>query len=239
MMLKGIDISKHQENVDFEKVKDDGINFVILRTGYSTTIDSKFLEYAAACKTAGINVPAVYHFSYATDIDGVLSEAKFAIEKVEEAKLGDVRIFFDFEYDTVSNAKKKGITLSKVECNLHTAFFCEYVKSQGYKTGVYLNRDYYNNWYIKDVTARYPLWLADYNKTAKYSCMVHQYSSTGSVNGISGNVDMDYWDTDYEAALDVLDGVYGNGEVRKASLTAAGYDYATVQKKVNEILGSR
>lgn len=238
-MLKGIDVSKHQGTIDFDKVKKAGIEFVILRSGYSTTIDPKFTEYVKGCTAAGINIPAVYHFSYATNMEDVLSEANFAISTVEEAGLKNARIFFDFEYDTVSNAKKKGKTLTKVECNLHTVLFCDYVKALNHKTGVYMNRDYYNNWYIKDVINRYPVWLADYNATAKYPCMVHQYSSTGGVNGINGNVDLDYWDSDYEIAIDVLDGKYGNGSIRKQLLSEAGYDYSVVQKKVNEILGSR
>lgn len=237
LMLKGIDVSRHQGTVDFTKVKADGIEFVILRDGYSTTEDTKFKTYVEGCRSSGIAVPAVYHFSYALSLDDVEAEAEKCIELVESTGLSkDTWIFYDFEYDTVSSAKKKGKTLSKLECNLYSVVFCDYVKAKGYKTGIYLNKDYYRNWYISDVIKRYPIWLADYNATAQYSCMVHQYSSTGKVNGISTNVDMDYWDKDYEIALEVLDGKWGNGTDRKSKLAEAGYDYSAVQAKVNALL---
>lgn len=192
---KGIDISYWQGNVDFAKVKADGIQFVILREGYRQTIDGKFLEYVQGCKKAGIPVLGVYHFSYALNVEQAKQEAVSCINNMKKAGLGtDVIVFFDFEYDTVDKAKAQGVTLGKAQCIAHTKAFCEQVTALGYKAGIYSNIDYYKNMYDKDLIAKYIFWLAHYTSgNPAYSCAFQQYGSTGKVNGISGNVDMDWF----------------------------------------------
>ena len=203
-MEKGIDISQWQENVDFSKVKKD-VDFVILREGYGKTVDKYFLQYVNGCKKHGIPIVGVYHFCYATDSAGAREEAKACLKNIEKAGLSkyDIVVFFDFEYDTVLKAKKKGITLGKNECILFTRTFCDYVQSQGYKAGVYANLDYYKNMYDKETIDKYTFWLADYSGSPDVSCAYHQYSSSGKVNGINGNVDMDYRYTGEEHTMGV------------------------------------
>lgn len=158
-------------------------------------------------------------------------------------------IFYDFEYDTVKQAKEKGVNLGKNECVAFTKAFCEYVTSHGYKAGIYSNIDYYKNMYTDELISQYIYWLADYTGDPDYSCMFHQYTSKGSVDGIAGNVDLDYFYGDTaqtespkksvdEVAQDVVNGKYGNGADRKAALEAAGYNYDEVQNKVNELCGT-
>ena len=193
-MLKGIDISYYQGNVDFSKVKADGINYAILRSSYRKTVDSRFFEYVKGCKKVNLPIKGVYHFIYALNNQAALEEAKFCVQQVEKAGLGKgTYIFADFEYDTVTKAAKAGVKLTKAECNLFTKTFCDYVKSKGYKTGIYANIDYYQSWYTTDTLSKYPIWLADYNGEPDYKCLVQQFTSSGRVNGISGNVDMNYW----------------------------------------------
>lgn len=251
---KGIDISYHQGNVDFEKVAKYGIKFVILREGYRTTIDKKFLEYVEQAQLAGIKVDGVYHFSYALNAEEAKQEAKSCVNNVIKAglKRDDIIIFYDFEYDTVKDAAKKGVTLTKSACNEHTKAFCETVESMGYKAGIYLNKDYYKNWYDKGLLNKYLIWLADYVGDPDYPCAYQQTSSTGKVSGINGNVDMDVCfisaanknestTTDSlkdikAVAQEVIDGKWGNGADRKNRLTEAGYDYAAVQSVVNDMI---
>lgn len=190
---RGADISTWQGNVDFEKVKAAGIQFLILRSSYRQTVDNRFHEYVKNAKTAGIPVVGVYHFSYALNVDQAKQEAAFCISQLEAAGLGkDVIVFFDFEYDTITKAKAAGVVLGRAECNAHTKAFCEYVTSKGYKAGIYSNIDYYKNMFDHDLLAKYVFWLADWTGEADYPCDFHQYTSKGVVNGISGNVDMDY-----------------------------------------------
>ena len=189
--IEGIDISKHQGPVDFEKVKADGIEFVIFRSSYRQTTDPRFFEYVADCKRAGIPTLGVYHFMYALNKEQALAEAKFCIEQVEKAQLNkeDIIIFSDFEYDSVDDAAEKGVTLTKKECNLFTAIFCDYIRTQGYRVGIYTNQDFYKNWYMPEILDSYDIWLADYNGEPNYTCLIQQYTSKGRVNGIKGNVD--------------------------------------------------
>lgn len=191
-MKKGIDISQWQGKVDFSKVKTQ-VDFVILREGYRQTIDPRFLEYVQGCKAAGILIHGVYHFLYPLNNQDVIAEAKSCIANVQKAGLDKTtRIWCDLEYDTIDNAKKKGVVLGKNEINLFTKTFCDYIQSQGYPTGVYTNGDYYKNYYSADVLKKYPIWLADYTGGPDYDCIMQQYSSKGVVAGISGGVDMNY-----------------------------------------------
>lgn len=191
-MKKGIDISYHQGNIDFSKVKKAGIDFVIMRSSKRQEVDTKFHEYVKGCDDNDIPILGVYHFIYALNEQQALEEAKFCVNEVRKAGLVDIRIFADFEYDSVKKAAAKGVTLGKAECNKFTQIFCEYVESQGYGTGIYLNNDYYKNWYDKNLLAKYPVWLADYSGGPDYNCLLQQFTSSGQVDGIKGRVDMNY-----------------------------------------------
>lgn len=192
-MKKGIDISYWQGDVDFSKVAKN-VDFVILREGYRKTVDPKFMEYANGCKRYGIPVKGVYHFCYAVSAAGAREEAAACIENLKKAGLGkEVTVFFDFEYDSVKKAAQQGVALGKAECIRFTKEFCGYVESQGYKAGVYTNLDYYRNMYDPETLKGYTLWLADYTGGPDVICTYQQYTSKGTVPGISGNVDMDYF----------------------------------------------
>lgn len=193
MAVKGIDISEWQEDVDFDAVKADGIDFVILRAGYSDTVDSLLMTYARKALEAGLAVDGVYLFSYATSVSDAINEADSCVAAVRRAGLpAETIIFYDFEYDSVNKAANKGIYLGSAECIAFTKAFCERVEESGYRAGIYANIDYYENMYLGQLTDKYKFWLADYSGDADYTCDYHQYTSEGSVNGISGNVDMNY-----------------------------------------------
>lgn len=193
-MRKGIDISYHQGDVNFNLIKSNGIEFVILREGYRNTTDSKFFEYVENAKKAGLTILGVYHFSYALNEKEAKEEARLCIENIKKAGLDkNILVFFDFEYDTVKKAAEKGVTLGKSECNTHTIAFCEEVKTLGFIPGVYTNIDYHKRWYTNDVLNNYLIWLADYNGNPDFDCIIQQYSSKGSIPGIKGSVDLDYY----------------------------------------------
>ena len=194
-MKKGIDVSSWQGNIDFTKVKNDGVEFVILRSGYGWyNEDDKFVDNVNKSKAAGLPIKGVYHFSYALNVEQAKIEARSCVEHVKKAGLDtDTIIFFDFEYDTIRYANDNGVKLTRTECNAHTKAFCEEVESLGYRAGVYYNIDYYNNWFDHDLLDKYVKWLADWTGGADYKCDFHQYTSKGSVNGITGNVDMNYY----------------------------------------------
>lgn len=191
-MKKGIDISYWQGKVDFAKVAQN-VDFIILREGYRKTMDSRFLEYVRGCKEHGISVDGVYHFCYATSSAGAREEAAACLSNIEKAGLGkDTIVFFDFEYDTVKKAAEQGVTLGKAECMLFTETFCSYIEEHGYRAGIYANLDYYKNMYDRELIEKYVFWLADYTGGPDVSCAYQQHTSSGSIPGIDGKVDMVY-----------------------------------------------
>ena len=260
MGKQGIDISKWQGSVDFNKVKADGIQFCIFREGYRRAIDGQFIEYVKGAKAAGIPILGVYHFIY---VDGatIVENANACIANMKTAGLdpADTWIFADLEYDTWTKA---GVKVTKALCTQYTKEFLDTLKAAGCKKlGIYSNLDYYKNYYDWSQLSEYRknLWLADYTGGPNVECAIQQTGSTGKVSGINGNVDMntlyeesmfsndeDKSDGDApatgaktvdEIAKEVINGLWGNGDDRKQKLTAAGYDYSVVQNRVNEILG--
>ena len=191
--LKGIDISEHQGSINFSKVAKE-VSFAILRSGYSTVTDKRFFEYVNGCKANGISIPAVYCFSYALNRAEAIAEAQYTMNLVQQAGLSkDTIIFYDFEYDSVRWGKDNGISLGKSDCIRFTDAFCNEVERYGYKSGVYANLDYYNRMYNPSSFKNRVFWYARYQEETEYDCVFHQYGSTGRVNGIKGNVDMNWW----------------------------------------------
>ena len=190
MATKLLDISFWQDTLDFAKIKKAGYDNIILRAGYGTTIDSKFNEYANACKKNNINIVAVYWFIYATNTSEVKANANKCLEVIKAYK--PKIVFADFEYDTVTKAAKKGVKLGAKECDSFTIEFCETVKKAGYTPGYYANTDYYNNMYSSAVKNKgYVFWLAHYKSDYSYheppiKCDFFQYTDRGTVPGVSG-----------------------------------------------------
>ena len=188
--IQGIDISKWQGTVNFDKVKADGIQFCIFREGYRRAIDGCFKEYVKGAKAAGIPILGVYHFIY---IDGATpaENANACIANIKAAGLDPTNtwIFADLEYDTWTKA---GVKVTKALCTKYTKEFLETLKAAGCKKlGIYANLDYYKNYYDWNELAEYRkhLWLADYSGGPNVDCVIQQTGSTGKVNGINGNVD--------------------------------------------------
>lgn len=255
-MTKGIDISYHQGDIDFKKVKESGIEFAIIRQGYGlNTTDKKFSTYVKDALAAGVAVPAVYHFNYALNESEAIAEAKKTISDVESVGLPKTTVICsDLEYDSVNRAKTCGITFTKKTVSGIVKAFLDTVISLGYPVLNYMNIDYHKNWFTDEVINSYPVWLADYSGDLDFDCAVRQYSSKGKISGINTNVDLDEvidpsifkitattsekveLKSVEEIAEEVIDGKWGNGSDRKTALTSAGYDYSTIQAKVNEIL---
>lgn len=196
-VIKGIDVSYYQGNIDWKKVKESGISFAILRAGYGkSTVDKKFVRNIEECIKYNIPV-GVYWFIYATNIQEVLINAQKCMSLIAPYKDKiTMKVWCDFEYDTDANAKKRGVVFTKEMRTSMVKAFCDAVKSGGYEVGVYANPDYLNTKF--NDLSMYPLWLAKYSSTkGDIDCDIWQYSSKGKVNGISGYVDMNiyYGDT--------------------------------------------
>ena len=200
-MTRGIDLCYHQGDIDWNKVKASGIDFIIPRDGWGTSdIDPKFVEYVKGAQNAKIDVPAVYHFIYAVDTHEAIQNAATAINNVRRAGLPPSTIIWcDQEEDTVIKARHRGYNLSADDQTHITQAFCDYILEQGYCTGVYLNKDYIQRVYGKTIIDQYDIWYAWLKDNPEYPCLYQQDNWHGHVDGISVEVDTDLYIGTYTA----------------------------------------
>lgn len=191
---KGIDVSKWQGTIDWEKVKASGIQFAMLRAGYGQgNIDETFARNASECNRLGIPI-GVYWFSYAYTDAMAHREAQYCLGAVMPYKL-DYPIAFDFEGDSVNYARKQGVTIIKAMATSFAHEFCRTVQAAHKTPMVYTNPDYLANYFDSTIPKNYDIWLAkwpkkpDFNNPPEHAA-IWQYTSSGTVPGISGRVDM-------------------------------------------------
>ena len=185
----GIDVSYHQGTIDWSKVKGAGIEFAILRIGYGMYDNQKDIKFEENYKNARANgIPVgVYLYSYAKTVDEAKREADLVLKWLNNRDL-DLPVYFDIEDKTQQN-------LGKDTLNAICRKFCDTIEAGGYWAGIYSNK-YWATGLIDGPTLgkRYTYWVAQYNSKCTYTgpYAMWQYSSSGSVNGISGRVDMNY-----------------------------------------------
>lgn len=191
----GIDVSKWNGSINWNAVKQSGVSFVIIRCGYrGCTLgglieDPNFHTYASGAEAAGLKV-GVYFFSQAVNEREAVEEASMAISMAQRHRIS-YPIFIDSEYGSnAHNARADG--LGKAERTAVCRAFCETIRSAGYTPGVYASKSWYYNNLDAGSLNNYKIWLAHYcsqtDYTGKYE--LWQSSSTGRINGINGNVDI-------------------------------------------------
>lgn len=187
--VKCIDVSTWQgSNIDFNKVKSDGINYVILRVGYGRENyqkdDTFELNYSKA-KAAGLKV-GVYWFSYAMSTSEATKEANACLYCLGNKEL-DLPVYYDLEYaPAITNLSTSTYTQMAVN-------FCDTIENAGYDAGVYASASVFSyplNY--NTVSSKYSIWDAEWSSCYTVSCDIWQYTNCAKVNGISGNVDMSY-----------------------------------------------
>ena len=198
--LKGIDVSKWNGRIDWKKVKKAGIDFCIIRTGYSKTVDYKFKYNIEEAIDNGLQI-GVYHFSYATTNAKAKEEAEFCLELIKPyKKYITLGVWFDYEYDSVSYSRKYGVYPTKESVTSLAETFCSIVEKNGYSTGIYTNLDFSSNYFTKEVLNKYPAWVACWQSkmTYKDDFVMWQYTDSGRVDGINGIVDMNWYFIGYD-----------------------------------------
>lgn len=204
VLYEGPDISVHQGAVDIKRVRDAGCKRVGIRAGYGkNNIDQRYVPNAQACYNLGVDV-LLYWFSYAYTADMAVAEAGYAI--AQAAKYWKrCPVAFDFEYDSVNYARKNGVPVTKGLATDMAIAFLQRVKEAGYVPVIYTNRDYLLNYFDMDrITAALGtiyVWYARYASALPASEAdipdIWQYTSTGRVPGVTGNVDMNRFCTDF------------------------------------------
>lgn len=199
MQRKGIDVSTWQGDINWNKVKADGIEFAMLRSSFGKEnpdkqTDNKFWQNYKNAKAAGMPIGA-YHYSYATTVEDAKKEAAFFLSIVKGCQF-EYPVAFDIEDPSQVNLGKDRITDIIMT-------FCERVQAAGYYVSLYTNLDWISNRIDMSRAKAFDIWLAQWSSKPTYSGNfgMWQYTSSGSVNGISGNVDMNIAYYDYPSII--------------------------------------
>lgn len=195
ILERGIDVSKWNGSIDWNNVKSSGIDYVMIRAGYgSSTVDPNFKSYIEGASAAGLKI-GVYWFSYATSVDKARIEAEKCLQTISPYKDKiSYPVYFDYEYASVDYATDNGITITKDLASQMANTFINTIKSSGYDTGLYTNKDFSSKYFDTELLYSNNLWIAQYNSQCTFDkpYMMWQYTDKGSVNGINGYVDMNY-----------------------------------------------
>ncbi|MDE6209850.1 MAG: glycoside hydrolase family 25 protein [Lachnospiraceae bacterium] len=200
----GIDVSSYQGLIDWEKVKNDGIEFAIIRIGYGSDVkkdnngdgiydqDDIYAEInMSECERLGIPY-GVYLYSYALSDSDLNSEINHTL-RLLKGHNPTIGVFFDYENDSYKD--KYGLPSTEAITRF-AVNFNEAMKKNGYKSGTYTYNYFWDTQLYSPLLNKYPKWLADYTKgfyPADDTYFIWQYTSSGSVTGISGNVDMNVY----------------------------------------------
>ena len=187
-VAKCIDVSTWQGSIDFNKVKSAGYNYVIIRAGYGkekSQKDNMFETNYKNAKSAGLKVGA-YWFSYAMSPSTATAEADACLSCIKGKKF-ELPVYYDMEYQPAMSTSNSNYTKMAVN-------FCNKLKSNGFKSGVYSSASVYD-YLLNRTTLKnngISIWNAEWYTKPSITCDVWQYSDNGRINGISTNVDLDY-----------------------------------------------
>lgn len=189
----GIDVSKWNKEIDWDRVKEAGIEFAIIRAGYrgsvtgSLVADPYFEANMKGAASSGIPT-GIYFFTQAVNEVEAVEEASAVLELIRNYKIS-YPIFIDTE-GAGGNGRADG--LDPETRTLVCEAFCRTIENAGYNAGVYASRNWYNNNLYTNRLDDYCIWLAEYRSTPLYQgyYQMWQYTSKGTVDGIEGNVDM-------------------------------------------------
>ena len=190
---QGIDVSEHQGRIDWNAVKASGIDFAILRVGFGAPswggrVDYQFNRNISECERLGIPY-GVYIYSYAFDNQQAADEASMVINCLSGHN-PRLPVYYDLEDNSIiADGRKSGIA-SRAKT------FCNKISAAGYKPGIYANLNWFKTVLTDSVfkSSSWDHWIAQYNSQCDYtgSYSFWQYTSSGKVSGIIGNVDMNY-----------------------------------------------
>lgn len=201
---KGIDVSHHQGTIDWQKVKNDGIDFAIIRCGYGGNYtsydDRQWLRNVSECERLGIPY-GVYLYSYSENVEDAKSEAAHVLRllKGHNPVYG---VYYDLE-DENTTGKVSNTTIGTI-----AKTFCDQISASGYKVGIYASKYWWQSKLTSSVfkNEKWSKWVAQYNTSCTYEGTydMWQCTSEGTVDGINGPVDLNFWMTDSEPDEDAV-----------------------------------
>ena len=182
----GLDISKWNGNIDWKAVKKANIDFVIIRAGYGTGYVDPYFKTNIENAIKNDLMIGIYWFSYAHSYQGAKLEAEKCYKTIRKYKDNiNLPVFWDFEYDSVNFANRKGYHISKKLASGMADTFCTTIKNKGFRAGIYTNIDYANNYFSKEVLNKYHTWIAQWTSTCtyKYHYIMWQCTDNFRING--------------------------------------------------------
>ena len=239
--LQGIDVSEHQGNINWQQVKASGqVDFAIIRAGYGreTYQKDKFFEQNYAGAKAQ-NIPiGIYQYSYADSVADAEREAETCLTWLN-GRAVDSYVIFDFEESKIiDKLNKDDIPDNDITPDVLSQMaiaWCKKIEAAGYTPMIYVNPDFITNKYNYKMLKEsgYDIWIANYGRSITYDwpypVRMWQYTSSGSVSGISTNVDMNimYTGSEYSGKFVLPDGQKGkcnssNVNVRTSPTTTSG-----------------
>lgn len=192
----GIDVSEHQKDIDWTKVKEAGVEFAILRLGYrgygkagNIILDKSFDQNYKEATEQGLDI-GVYFFSQAISSDEIKEEAEFVLSNLKEKNI-TLPVVFDLE--KIKNDDARTDNLTEEEITNMTLQFCNIIKENNYNPSIYANAKTFTTKMKLELFNDYNKWYADYQEKPiyPYDFDIWQYSETGKIDGIEGNVDLD------------------------------------------------
>lgn len=193
--MKGIDISKWNKDVDFERVKKSGVEFVILRAGYGKgVIDPYFEKNYKAAKAAKLKVGA-YWYSYADEEKDAKEEAEACIKALKGKQL-EMPVFYDVE-------EAKQLNRGTYHVSKLIKAFMSTLEKKKFFAGLYMSKFFLETKTDADVRKNYFIWVAQYNKECTYNghWEMWQCSAKGKIDGVNGNVDVDWCPKDISETI--------------------------------------
>ena len=189
----GVDVSSHQQEIDWELVAANGVEFAMIRVGYrgytegEIQPDDYFVQNIEGARAAGLDV-GVYFFSQALDEQEAIDEANYVLERIKPYSLS-YPVIFDWE-DIEADARTDG--MDSVQLTKNAIAFCDTIEQAGYRAGVYFNQRFGYEEFDLESLQDYVFWLAEYNDTPSFSFhfQIWQYCNDGRVDGIKTDVDL-------------------------------------------------
>ena len=196
----GIDVSDYQGSIDWNAIKEDGVDFVFLRVGYrgytqgGLYLDENFAQDAADARAAGLSV-GVYFFSQAKSEDEAHVEATFVENALQGVEI-DYPVVYDLEPNLTSGSRTASLDYKQATAN--TLAFCKQIAQASYTPMVYMNRNDALNLFDLAQLQNYSIWYAEYASTPSldFKFAIWQYTNQGTIDGISGTVDKDIFFTE-------------------------------------------
>ena len=195
----GIDVSYYQYDIDWDEVKDDGIDFAIIRVGYrgygsagTLVLDTKFKENIEGAIDAGLEV-GVYFYTQAITTTEAKEEADFVLKYISSYDL-DLPVYFDIESVDYATGRLDSAGLTKSEKTKLCEAFCDRIEDNGYEAGVYANKYWLTSMIDGEALGEeYKIWVAQYNTECTYTgtYQTWQFTGSGSISGIDTSVDID------------------------------------------------